>query len=66
MKKSELYTIIITNYNNSKYLKNAINSVLNQKYNNIELIITDDNSTEFNLENIKKYIEKKKKKILKV
>ena len=65
MKKSELYTIIITNYNNSKYLKNAINSVLNQKYNNIELIITDDNSTEFNLENIKKYIEKKKKKNIK-
>ena len=53
MKKNELYTIIITNYNNSKYLKNAINSVLNQKYNNIELIITDDASTDFDLESIK-------------
>lgn len=39
-------SIILTSYNNSKYLDRAIKSVLNQTYQNIELIIADDNSSD--------------------
>lgn len=39
-------SVILTTYNNAKYLDRAIKSVLNQTYKNIQLIITDDNSSE--------------------
>jgi len=39
-------SIVLTSYNNSKYLRRAIESVINQTYNNFELIIADDNSSE--------------------
>lgn len=65
MNNNALYTVIITNYNNTKYLQNALNSVFKQNYKNIQLIITDDGSTEFELKKIKKYIEKNKKNNIK-
>ncbi|MFW5804566.1 MAG: glycosyltransferase family 2 protein [bacterium] len=44
MKK--LVTIIMSVYNSEKHLKNAIDSILNQSYQNFEFIIIDDNSTD--------------------
>lgn len=38
--------MIIPNYNHEKYIKNRILSVLNQTFQDIELIILDDNSTD--------------------
>jgi spore maturation protein CgeD len=38
-------SVVLTSYNNPKYLRRAIDSVLNQTYNNYELIIADDNSS---------------------
>ena len=35
------FTIILLHYNQQKYIYNAIDSILNQDYNNIELLITD-------------------------
>jgi len=41
-----LVSVIIPNYNHASFLKERIDSVLNQSYNNFELIILDDCSTD--------------------
>lgn len=48
-------SVIIPNYNHAQYLEKRIDSVLNQTYQNIEVIILDDNSTDNSLEIIEKY-----------
>ena len=40
MKK--LVSVLIVNYNNQKYLKRCIQSVINQNYNSREIIVVDD------------------------
>lgn len=66
MAKNDLFTIILSNYNQEKYIYEAIDSVLKQKYTNIELIITDDASTAFDKAKIKKYINNKSNNISKL
>jgi glycosyltransferase involved in cell wall biosynthesis len=41
-----LVTIICTSYNHEKYVKNCLDSILNQEYANIQLILVDDCSTD--------------------
>ncbi|OPJ58350.1 glycosyltransferase [Clostridium oryzae] len=57
-----LVTIGIINYNYSKYLDESVESVLNQIYKNIEIIIVDDCSVDESIEKIQAY-EKKYKNI---
>lgn len=50
-----LISIIIPNYNHSKYLDERIQSILNQTYKNFEVIILDDCSPDNSKEVIEKY-----------
>lgn len=50
-----LLTVVMPVYNGQEYLKEAINSVLEQSYQNYELIIIDDGSTDDSVEIIKSY-----------
>ena len=39
-----LVSVIVPNYNHAQYLEKRIDTVLNQTYQNIEVIILDDKS----------------------
>lgn len=51
------YTIVLTCYNQSEYIFEAIDSIINQTYKNIELIITDDFSYIFPQYEIEKHLQ---------
>ena len=44
--KESLISVVIIAYNTEKYLEKCINSVLNQTYKNIEILIVNDGSTD--------------------
>ncbi|MGR8942365.1 MAG: glycosyltransferase family 2 protein, partial [Gammaproteobacteria bacterium] len=46
-------SIVMPSYNAEKYIKDAINSVLQQSYNAWELLIVDDNSSDRSVEIVK-------------
>lgn len=50
-----LVSVIIPNYNHSLFLGERIDSVLNQRYQNFEVILLDDGSTDNSREIIEKY-----------
>ena len=56
----ELVDILVTTYNtNEKYLRKQIESIIKQTYTNIKIYISDDRSTDENVEKILKEYEKK-------
>lgn len=55
MPNHPLVSVIIPNYNHAKYLDQRIQSVLNQTYRNIEVIILDDCSTDNSIDVINQY-----------
>ena len=46
MEKQPLVSIIIPVYNGSNYIKEAIDSAINQTYSNIEIIVVNDGSND--------------------
>ena len=48
-------SVLIANYNNSKFINECIESLNNQTYKNIEIIFFDDNSNDNSLEVVKKF-----------
>ena len=59
------FSICIPNYNYSKYIEETINSVLDQDFENYEIIVVDNDSTDESWEIIKRYSDHKKVKIFK-
>ncbi|MGV8905502.1 MAG: glycosyltransferase family 2 protein [Acetobacterium sp.] len=53
-----LVSVITPAYNCEKYIKECIDSVINQTYKNWEMIIVNDNSNDNTKENIEEYIKK--------
>lgn len=62
----DLISVCIPTYNSEKHIEDCINSVLTQTYNNIEIIISDNNSEDetvkiiknMNLKNLKLHVNK--------
>lgn len=50
-----LFTIVIANYNHGKFLKQAIQSVINQSYQNFELFVIDAKSKDNSVDIIKSF-----------
>ena len=58
----ETIDVLLATYNGEKYIKEQIDSILNQSYKNIRLIISDDCSKDKTQEILKEY-EKKDNRI---
>lgn len=54
-KAQPLVTVFIPVYNCEKYIKDALDSIINQTYRNIEILIIDDGSVDNTIDIIKKY-----------
>jgi glycosyltransferase involved in cell wall biosynthesis len=46
---NSLISVVIPSYNHAQFIKQAVESVLNQSYKNLELIVIDDGSTDASL-----------------
>ena len=64
MKKNELISIIIPVYNVEKYVGKCLDSIINQTYKNLEIIVVNDGSKDNSLEIIKEYLKKDERIIL--
>jgi len=60
---SNLVSIVITNYNNGKYLVECLDSIINQTYKNIEIVFIDDGSTDNSETIVKKWVRENSKKL---
>lgn len=52
---SELISIIVTSYNHAEYLKQRLDTLINQTYKNKEIIVIDDSSTDSSQEILENY-----------
>jgi glycosyltransferase involved in cell wall biosynthesis len=63
MSNNPLISIVIPSYNKVKYIQKTLDSIVNQNYKNIEVIIQDGGSTDGTLEVIKRFANKYPKQI---
>lgn len=61
MKGSPLVTIIVPVYNAEKYLERCLNSIVNQTYRNLEILLINDGSTDSSEEICSGYAQKDKR-----
>ncbi len=55
----DLVSIVVSNYNNEKYIQECLNSLISQSYKDIEIIIVDDCSTDNSVKIIQSWINKR-------
>lgn len=60
-----LFSVLIANYNNGRFIDDAIKSILQQTYTNWEIVIVDDASTDQSLQFLSKYKSDSRIKIFK-
>lgn len=63
---SELVSICTSCYNHAQYLQDFIDSIIDQSYDNIELLLIDDCSVDFSRDIIRKNIERLNKRFVRV
>ena len=51
-------SVVVPTYNRANYLKECLKSILNQDYSNLEIIVSDDNSTDNTFEVVKSFQSK--------
>jgi glycosyltransferase involved in cell wall biosynthesis len=66
VKISPLFSILIANYNNGLYLEKCLHSIFSQTYENWEIILFDDGSTDNSLDIYQKYENHSQIKIIKL
>ena len=54
-KNNPLVSVLIPTYNSELYIKSTLESILNQTYRNLEIVVIDDASTDNTVEIVKKY-----------
>ncbi|MCZ2561030.1 glycosyltransferase family 2 protein [Bacteroides fragilis] len=55
MENIDLVSIVVPIYNVEEYLEQCLQSIINQTYSNLEIILVDDGSVDNSLSIIKKY-----------
>lgn len=55
--EAKLMSFVITSYNNYKYIRDAVDSVLAQDYPRIQLIFSNDGSSDFDADELRAYVE---------
>ena len=60
--RSKYISILIPTYNNKDYISNLLNSILEQTYKSVEIIIIDDGSTDSTQEVVLQYEKKYEEK----
>jgi len=63
MKNQDLVVVLVTSYNHEKYISETIDSIINQTYKNIKIVIVDDFSKDNSRNIIKEYARKYPNKI---
>ena len=62
--KRDFVSVVIPVYNGEKYIGRCIESVVNQSYKNIDIILINDNSNDDSINIINQYIQKKENNIV--
>lgn len=65
IRKNPKISVLVLSYNNFKYYKECINSILCQSYSDIEIVISDDASKNFDKDKLLSYIKTNKKENIK-
>jgi len=65
MTDNPLFSIVVLIYNNQRYVYELLDSIFFQDYDNIQLIVSDDGSKEFDFKKLSDYIESYKKSNIK-
>ena len=65
-KEKDLISVIVVSYNSKDYILECLESIYNQTYQNIELIITDDSSKDETLDIVREWTDKTHDRFLKM